>query len=130
MNNRKCVYLTEGECEEKLIKALKEKPSLLMPGKVKKFELLKKQCENVELLTIVQVLNFEDEIVNSTDVIKAQELTKSMSEGSFKSAVNRMKPIEFRRTLKRHKLDITKLWEKKPPKAFCFVKQDSEKIKV
>ena len=34
---RKCIYLTEGECEEKLIKALKEKPSLIVHGKVKKF---------------------------------------------------------------------------------------------
>jgi hypothetical protein len=25
---KKCIYLTEGECEEKLIKALKEKPYL------------------------------------------------------------------------------------------------------
>lgn len=31
---KKCIYLTEGEYEEKLIKALKEKPSLIAPGKV------------------------------------------------------------------------------------------------
>ena len=31
---KKCIYLTEGECEEKLIKVLKEKPSLIAPGKV------------------------------------------------------------------------------------------------
>lgn len=169
MNNRKCIYLTEGECEEKLIKALKEKPSLLIPGKVKKFnviqeelkpsqlmmfeagsmvilvfdtdkeetvhlkkniELIKKKCEKVEVATIVQVLNFEDEIRNSTDVDYARELTKSQSNNGFKSDVNRMKPIEFRRALKRHKLDISKLWVKNPPKAFGFVRQDSEIIKL
>ncbi len=26
---KKCIYLAEGECEEKLVKALKEKPSLI-----------------------------------------------------------------------------------------------------
>ena len=29
--NRKCIYLTEGECEEKLIAALKEEPARLLP---------------------------------------------------------------------------------------------------
>ena len=37
---KKCIYLTEGECEEKLIKALKEKPSLIAPGKVWKFNVI------------------------------------------------------------------------------------------
>ena len=27
---KKCIYLTEGECEEKLVKALKEKPCLCL----------------------------------------------------------------------------------------------------
>ena len=38
---KKCIYLTEGECEEKLIRALKERPSLVLPGKVKKQAYLK-----------------------------------------------------------------------------------------
>ena len=37
---KKCIYLTEGECEEKLIRALKERPSLVLPGKVKKFNVI------------------------------------------------------------------------------------------
>lgn len=40
---KKCFYLTEGECEEKLIKALKEKPSLVRPGKVKKFNVIQEE---------------------------------------------------------------------------------------
>ena len=32
---KKCIYLVEGDCEEKLIKALKEKPALVLPGRVK-----------------------------------------------------------------------------------------------
>ena len=114
--NRKCIYLVEGECEEKLIKALKEKPSLLIPGKVKRFNVIQnelktshlvtftpgslvvlvfdtdkeqtehlknnisaltKRCAGVSIVTIAQVLTFEDEIVRCTDVAKAPELTRS-----------------------------------------------------
>ena len=168
MQNRKCVYLAEGECEEKLLKALKLKPSLLTPGKVKKFNviqdeiptsvlmtfepgstvvlvfdtdkdvtehlknniaLLKNRCSRVEVLTVVQVLAFEDEIERSTDVKKAKDFTKSESVDDFKEVVNRMKELEFRNALKRHKFDISKLWTMKPPKTFNFVKQDSQKVK-
>ena len=165
---RKCVYLTEGECEEKLVKALKGNPALIQPGKVKLFnviqnelsasmlmqfeqnsmvvlvfdtdkaitEHLKKNIEllrslsfEVEVLTIAQVLSFEDEIERATDVTKAVDLTKSRSVDDFKRAVNRMKDKEFRNALKRHKLDMSQLWNQNPPRAFRFVKQDAEKIK-
>ena len=114
MENKKCFYLVEGECEEKLLKALKGQPALIVPGTVKKFnavqneipasrlmsfdpgsrvvlvfdtdtdmtehlkkniELLKKVCSKVEVLTVAQVLNFEDEMVRSTDISKAEDLT-------------------------------------------------------
>ena len=48
--NRKCVYLTEGECEEKLIKALKENPALILPGKVKRFNVIQSELKPVTLL--------------------------------------------------------------------------------
>ncbi len=169
MDNKKCFYLVEGECEEKLVKALKEKPALIHPGSVKKFniiqntipssklmsfdpgsmvvlvfdtdieitEYLKKNirmlkdfCLRVEILTIAQVLNFEDEIVRSTDVDKAQDLTKSDSISDFKRSVNRMKDTEFRQALKRHKFDLSKLWIKRPPKIYSFINQQAESIKV
>ena len=81
------------------------------------------------MLTILQVLNFEDEIERATDVVRAQDLTRSRSVNDFKGAVNRMKEKEFRNALKRHKLDMNMLWNQNPPKAFRFVLQDSEKIK-
>ncbi len=169
MANRKCVYLAEGECEEKLVKALKQAPAMIAAGKVKKYnivqselsasqlmqfepgssvvlvfdtdvevteylkkniELLQKRCQRVEVLTIPQVLNFEDEIVRSTDIDKAPELTQSKGIADFKRSVNRMKENEFRNLLKRHKFDISKLWDKKPPKAFGFVKQQSGDVKL
>lgn len=169
MDNRKCIYLVEGECEEKLIKALKVKPALIYPGTIKKFnviqneipisrlmsfdpgskvvlvfdtdiditehlkkniDLLKKACSKVEVVTIMQVLNFEDELVRSTDVSKAQELTKSESISDFKRAVNKIKDIEFRQGLKRHRFDISKIWTEKPPRAFSFIRQQSSEIKI
>ena len=42
MENRKCFYLVEGECEEKLLKALKVQPALINPGIVKKFNVIQK----------------------------------------------------------------------------------------
>lgn len=165
--NRKCVYLAEGECEEKLLKALKDKPSLITPGKVKRFnaiqnelktnnlvtfspgsmvvivfdtdkeitahlkkniELLNSRCKGVKVVTIAQVLNFEDEIVRSTDVAKAEELTKSKSIGDFKSAVNKMKESEFRHALERHHFNIEKLWKQTPPETFGFVVQGVQDI--
>ncbi|MCR5033726.1 MAG: hypothetical protein K6A92_12825 [Lachnospiraceae bacterium] len=169
MENRKCFYLVEGECEEKLLKALKGQPALIKPGSVKKFnavqneipasrlmafdpgsrvvlvfdtdkevtehlerniQLLKTVCSKVEVLTIAQVFNFEDEMIRSTDVSKAEELTKSETVSDMKKAVNRMKEIEFRQALRRHKFELSKLWIKNPPKAFSFVKQQAELIKV
>ncbi len=167
--NRKCIYLAEGECEEKLIKALKEKPSLLLPGKVKRFNViqdelktnhlvtfspgslvilvfdtdnevtdhlkkniaaLRSRCSGVKVMTIAQVLNFEDEIVRCTDVDKAPELTKSKSVSEFKTAVHKMKEAEFRRALERHKFDLSKLWTQPAPDSFDFIKQDAETVKT
>lgn len=169
MENRKCFYLVEGECEEKLLKALKVQPAIINPGTVKKFnavqneilasrlmsfdpgsrvvlvfdtdtevtehlkkniELLEKVCSKVEVLTVAQVLDFEDEMVRSTDISKAEELTKSKTVSDMKRAVNRMKETEFRQTLKRHKFNVSKLWTVKPPKLFSFIKQQGDKIKV
>ena len=167
--NRKCVYLTEGECEEKLIAALKEEPALLMPGKVKKFnviqeelktsqlvtftpgsmvvlvfdtdvdmtehlkkniELLEKRGNGVKVVTVAEVLNFEDELERCTDVSKAQDITRSNSVSEFKSAFCKMKSVECRRALVRHNLDMKKLWNREPSNSFSFIKQEGEKIKV
>ena len=169
MYNQRYYYLAEGECEEKLLKALKENPALIHPGKVDKFNVLKKElkpnklmtfqpgscvvfvfdtdvqetailkknielvksmCFQVEVLTVMQVLTFEDEIERSTDVVHAKDLTRSSAISDFKSAVNRMKAIEFRNALKRHKFDLSKLWIGNPPKAFVFIQQDTERIKT
>ena len=95
----------------------------------KNITLLKTLHFKVEIVTVLQVLNFEDEIIRSTDVVRAQDLTRSRTVDDFKSAVNRMKEKDFRSALVRHKLDIGKLWCQKPPQEFGFVQQGAEKIK-
>ena len=168
MMDRKRYYFTEGDCEKKLIRALKLPPALLAPGKIKVFnvvqnvlpvsilmsiepgsvavlvfdtdrretenvkknmELLKNRCQSVETLTVMQVLNFENEIERATDVESAKNLTKSKSIAEFKGAVNRMKDLDFRRALDRHKLRISDLWSQEPPDAFGFLSQDGDMIK-
>lgn len=167
--NAKCVYLTEGICEQQLINALKSEPARLIPGKIKVFnvvqeelsksqlvtfapgsivvfvfdtdvevteylkkniELVKKYCSRVKLVTLAQVLNLEDELKRCTDVKRAQDITKSKSVRDFKADFCKMKVIECRNVLERHKLDTAKLWTIKPKGAFGFVAQNGEVVKV
>ena len=90
---------------------------------------LRERCAGVKVVTIAQVLNFEDEIVRCTDVGKAQELTKSQSVSEFKTAVNKMKEAEFRRALERHKLNMSRLWVQTPPECFSFIVQGADDVK-
>ena len=95
----------------------------------KNLELLRSLPFKVEIMTVVEVLNFEEALERTTDVKRAQDFTKSESLDDFKGAVNRAKDDAFRASLKRHKFELSKLWTKKPPKAFSFVKQDGGKVK-
>ena len=90
---------------------------------------VKEYVASVKLLHLVQVFNFEDEIVKATDVKKAQELTKSSGVNAFKSDFCRKNKAECRNMLNRHHLDMSKLWIKEPPYPFDFVKQDGAAVK-
>ena len=155
--NRRCVYYVEGECERQLINSLKEQPGMIIPGKVKVYnviqklipksqlltiqkdsivvflidtdvyetrylsqniERIRKYCNNIHIVNLLQILNFEDEIVRSTDVTKATELTKSKSISNFKSDFCRMKTADCRKLLERHHFDIDAIWCTKPPESF------------
>ena len=61
---RKCIYLTEGECEEKLIKALKEKPTLIVPGKVKKFNVMQDELPVSLLMGLSQTALSKETNIN------------------------------------------------------------------
>ena len=135
MDNQRFFYLVEGECEEKLLNALKMNPPLIHPGKIEKLNIIQNEIPmrklmqypagcvvvfvfdtdkevtahlqanlkslsslpfKVEIMTVPQVLTFEDEIKRSTDVNRAQDLTKSKTVNDFKSAVNKVKEKDFR----------------------------------
>lgn len=104
---------------------------------VDKTDILKKNIKHVreytsriKLIHLAQVQNFEDEIVRSTDVKKAQELTKSKSIRDFKSDFCRMKITECRNALERHHIDVSRLWVTKPVGDFTFVEQNGDEIKI
>ena len=96
----------------------------------KNISLVESMCSQVKLLTVMQVLTFEVEIEYATDVKHAQELTQTATISDFKRAVNKMKDIEFRNALKRHKLDMIKLWAKKMPTVVQSFQQESGRIKT
>lgn len=94
----------------------------------KNIEMLRKYCSNVTVVNMMQVLDFEDEIVRSTDVSKAQELTKSRSVSNFKTDFCRMKVSDCRSLLERHQFDIKEMWTIEPPPAFKDLKQEAYKV--
>ena len=96
----------------------------------KNIEMLRKYCSNVTVIIMMQVLDLEDEIVRSTDVSKAQELTKSRSVSNFKTDFCRMKVSDCRNLLERHQFDIMKMWTTEPPTAFIGLQQDADKVIV
>jgi len=72
MNNN-CVYFVEGDCEEKLINALKKKPELILPGKVVLHNLIQEIIPNSRLIAITpktKVVFVFDTDVDKTDILK------------------------------------------------------------
>ena len=69
----KVVYFVEGECEEKLINALKQEPSAIRPGKVKKINVIQNVLSTSQLIQIqtgtIVVLVFDTD-VPQTDCLK------------------------------------------------------------
>ena len=149
-------YFVEGECEQKLLNAIKAKPSLIKPGKVHvlnviqerikdsqlisikegyvifvfdsdvpKVEILieninkvKSSCpaKTVKLLHLVQVPKFEYELVRSTNVRRAAEITGSRSNKDFKSDFLALH--DCRAALERKGFDINKMWRMEVPEPF------------
>lgn len=70
---QKVIYFVEGECEEKLINALKQIPSAIRPGKVKKINVIQNELSKSQLIQIqtgsIAVLVFDTDIPK-TDCLK------------------------------------------------------------
>lgn len=47
-----CIYFVEGQCEEVLLNALKERPAKIIPGRVKVFNVIKNELSRSQLLMI------------------------------------------------------------------------------
>lgn len=47
-----CIYFVEGQCEEVLLNALKERPPKIVPGRVKVFNVIKNELTRSQLLMI------------------------------------------------------------------------------
>lgn len=94
----------------------------------KNIELIKNHCVNVSIVNLMQVMDFEDEMVRSTDVNEAIELTKSKSTSNFKTDFCRINSEQCRNLLDRHKFDVRKLWVTKPPEAFDDLQQEGNEV--
>ena len=81
--NTRCIYLTEGECEQALVNALKEEPRRIIPGKVKTFNVIKNQIPKSQLATFAPgstVVFVFDTDVPRTDCLKQNiELVKRLT---------------------------------------------------
>ena len=77
MNYKKCVYFVEGECENQLINALKIEPRLVIPGKVKVFNVIKNEIprREVNMIQSGTIVVF----VFDTDVKKTDILLKNIT---------------------------------------------------
>ena len=71
-----CIYFVEGQCEKKLIEALKEDPQRLRPGKIKIWNLIKDEIPSSIPLTIKEgsVVG----LVFDTDVPQTDKLRKNI----------------------------------------------------
>ena len=96
----------------------------------KNLEHVKKYATQVKIVYLAQVLNFEEELVRTTDIKKIHDLTRSKSIKDFKSDFCKMKTIDCRHALDRHKIDISKLWSTNPPDYYSFITQNGSEIKI
>ena len=84
MDNRRYFYLAEGECEEKLLQALKLKPSLIHPGKVEKFNIIQNE------LPIRKLMQYPANCV----VVLVFDTDKEIAE-HLKANLNRLKSLSY-----------------------------------
>lgn len=74
--NKNCIYFCEGPCDEVLIKALKEEPQLIAPGKTKVFNVVTSFLPKSVLLAIKP--NTTVVFVFDTDVELTDKLKKNI----------------------------------------------------
>ena len=80
--NKRCFYFVEGECEETLINALKKYPAKIIPGRVKKWNVIDRVLPNSILNTIqpgsIVVLVFDTDVQSSGSLGKNIQMLKKI----------------------------------------------------
>ncbi len=71
-----CIYFVEGQCEERLISALKETPSQIQPGRVKVLNVIQEHIPPSQFVTIKMGTTVV--LVFDTDVEKTEFLLKNI----------------------------------------------------
>lgn len=70
---KNCTYFVEGECEQKLLNAIKQSPSMIKPGKVRVFNVTQNKLKNSHLISISEgyVVFVFDTDRNDTNYLEA-----------------------------------------------------------
>ena len=80
--NKRCFYFVEGDCEETLINALKKDPAKIIPGRVKKWNVIDRVLPNSILNTIqpgsIVVLVFDTDVQSSGFLEKNKQMPKKI----------------------------------------------------
>lgn len=92
--------------------------------------LIRKYCERVRLVHLMQVPNIEGELVRCTDVKSVLLLTKSRANNDFKSDFCRPTPQVSRYLLDRHHLDANRLWCTPAPAPFDTIERNRAAVRA
>lgn len=107
------VFDTDGEQDISILK--------------RNIELFEKHVNNVRIINLISVRNFEEELIKTTRIKRIEDLTNCRSSSDFKSSFLRLKsclPV-----LEKNGFDIKKMWCSKPDGAFSELHQGFSEIR-
>ena len=84
-------------------------------------KILEDYVHGVRILFLIQVNNFEDELVNATNIKRIEELTNSRTHSDFKTDF--LKLNNCMSVLESHWFDIDKMWRRPPRGSFSSFEQ-------
>lgn len=82
------------------------------------------------VICIPQVLNFEDEIMRSTDIKKLSGLFSAKSKADFKRNFIKTKEEVVFKDLKQHHFDFEKFWKSNPKGIYSHIPNNSDDIRL
>ena len=136
MKRIKIQYYVEGECEKKLLEALKEQNDLILPGKIEVFNVVNKELTDMYLRLLSEkttVVFLFDTDIEKTDILR-KNISKVKKNGRIRDLwlVIQVKNLEdelLRSTVVRHVQDLVGCsTEKEFKHAFIVEKNLFEKL--